>query len=143
MSPCPQQAVVEMFDHADYMKSLEAEAREKRRLSAANLQEIVRAEPDMKILTGRQEWDKLLSYLQAVKISCETQLKAAEDRVLSPSLWKNEDIVSAKMDVIRLRERIGVLDLVMTLPKEIIGVGEVAKEKLDELNGRNRWDDAT
>jgi len=114
------------FDRNDFDKREKKETVKDRPL----LEEIVRAAPKMELLTGSEEWDSFLTYLQAALDMTLDQLEYNNTLMLDPNSWDNESLMKTKMNLLRLREKKEVLEFVMTMPKELIQTGEIARNQL-------------
>lgn len=116
------------FDRNDFEKSLKKTPAVNRPL----LEEIVRSAPKMEVLTGSEEWDNYLTYLQTALDMTIGQLEYTNNLMLDPNSWDNESLMKTKMNLLRLREKKEVLEFVMQMPKELIETGEIAKNQLLE-----------
>lgn len=117
------------FDRDDFEKSLKEK---KPSVSQPLLEEIVRSAPKMELLTGSEEWDQYLTYLQSALDMTIGQLEYTNNLMLDPNSWDNESLMKTKMNLLRLREKKEVLEFVMQMPKELIETGEIAKNQLLE-----------
>lgn len=115
------------FDRSDF-----EERKKKKPINKPLLEEIVRAAPKMELLTGSDSWDQYLTYLQAALDLTNEQLEYNNILMLDPNSWDNESLMRTKMNLLRLREKKEVLEFVMTMPKELIETGEIAKNQLIE-----------
>lgn len=115
------------FDRSDFEKT-----KKKKPINKPLLEEIVRAAPKMELLTNSEPWDQYLTYLQAALDLTNDQLEYNNKLMLDPNSWDNESLMRTKMNLLRLREKKEVLEFVMTMPKELIETGEIAKNQLIE-----------
>ena len=88
--------------------------------------ETVRAAPQMELLTGSEEWDKYLSYIQPLLENAKIQKENITQQLLNPSLFDAEKIFQLKSEHLRMTERIEVIETLMTFPKQIIEYGKVS-----------------
>ncbi len=93
----------------------------------------VRAAADAQVLTGSQEWNQYLTYLQGLLETSNDQIAGLKEKLLSPDLFDHQQIIKLKSQLIRFEERSEVLRFTMSLPKDIIEHGKVARKKLKEL----------
>jgi len=90
----------------------------------------VRAAVSAENLTGTEEWDLFLSYLQKILESSKEQENQFEGRLMSPELFDPEKMSYYKSQVLKFKERTEVLEFVMGFPKQIMDAGEVSKKYL-------------
>lgn len=87
--------------------------------------EMVRAAPQMQVLTNSLEWDKYLSYLEPVAVQAEQTAKDIQNQLVSPTLFDAEKIFYLKSEFIRMTERAEVIRTLISIPKEIIAFGKI------------------
>jgi hypothetical protein len=87
--------------------------------------EAVRAAPQMEVLTNSEEWNKYLSYVQPILESAKEQKTSITQQLLNPTLFDAEKMAQLKSEIIRMTERIEVIETLMTFPKQIIEYGKV------------------
>jgi len=122
-----------MYDRADWEALKKAKQKGKPE-PIQTVTQILRAAPPMEILTNSEEWDKFLSYLQPLVERSEQESAYLKDKLTDPTIIKHEELVFLKLAYTRQTERTEVLKLVMSLPKEIIKLGELSKKTLKNLD---------
>lgn len=93
------------------------------------LETIRQAAVQANLLTGDRNWDRFLSYLQAMVEKYEQLMVAARDRILVDAV-DAEEIRHLRLQVARASEAITVLKAVMAAPKVLVEHGEKATEIL-------------
>ncbi len=84
-------------------------------------------------LTADPSWDIFLSYLQDM---LEKATKARDGIMLElarPDLVNPDAVLQRRIGVIRLNERIDLLNFIIAMPKDIKKTGTLAAEQLKEL----------
>ena len=109
--------------------SLEA-VKEKGRTLQAIQQAAVKAE----ILTGDENWDTFLSYLQATTKNAAEARDRYMNEIASPLLVDGNEMRLKQIAIIRLNERIATLQAVMNIPKELKEGGKEASKNLEKLS---------
>jgi hypothetical protein len=132
MKPCSKKgaSVFSKKDFDDLNKTKKTNLKHHDRVT---LEEITRAAPQMEVLTGSEEWDKYLTYLQALLETIKYNIEQAQHTMLDPFSWNTETLTKCKMDLLKLEDRKDLLEFVMKLPKELIETGEIAKHQLYEV----------
>lgn len=77
-------------------------------------------------LTGREEWDHFLRYLEARIQVCEAAIVDAKDKLASPMLVEQTAILQQKMALAGLEASRRTLEEVIALPKWLVEQGERA-----------------
>lgn len=119
-----------MFDRDDWNKRLDEKKKEKLQSEENSNKFALRTSVEMTRLTGSEEWDKYLTYLQGLLETSNVRIGELEEKILSPEIFGHDDMIKLKSQIIQFRERSTVLEFVMSFPKEIIEYGKVAKKKL-------------
>lgn len=122
-----------MFSKDDYDEFAKSKKTNLKHRDRVNLEEIQRAAPQMELLTGTEEWDKYLTYLQSLLESIELNIEHSKAVMLNPHSWNTEDLIREKMNLLKFEDRKDLLEFVMGLPKELIETGEIAKQALYDL----------
>lgn len=120
------------------MKAERAELEEifKKNTKETNVQQIRLAEQaavDKKKLTGDPKWDIFLQELQAKIEEAQKALVNFSAQLESPELTDPNEVQRIRNCVFICNERIGSLNMVINLPKEIIETGKVASTQLEAL----------
>src|SRR5258708_7966223 len=101
--------------------------------SPANLDVIAREAVRMKALTGDENWDYFLSYIEAALRASETQLNIETAKLRSPYLVNDEAIRALKAQITFIEARIHTLKEVLMLPKYLKEHGEAAKAQIADM----------
>jgi len=109
-----------VFSKSDYEKLV----KKKPKAEVVSM-ETLRAAPQMELLTNSEEWDKYLSYIQPLLEKAKLDKENITQKLLSPLLFDAEKMAQLKSEIIRMTERIEVLEVIMTFPKQIIEYGKV------------------
>jgi hypothetical protein len=97
------------------------------------LQAVQQAAVKAEILTGDENWDIFLSYLQATTINAAEARDRYMNEIASPLLVDGNEMRLKQIAIIRLNERIATLQAVMNIPKELKEGGEQASKVLEKL----------
>jgi len=119
-----------VFDQNDWNELKKKKKQEKEKQTDKAQEFLARTAVDMEYLTGNEQWDKYLTYLQGILNKAQSAKMDLEDQLLSPELVNHEHIIKIKAQIARYQERVDVLMFVMTFPKDIIEHGKVANKKL-------------
>lgn len=119
-----------MYSREDWL-----ELNEKNRKKALNgerpyMEYLVQAQVKMSYLTGVQEWDTFLSYLQSALDALQIKQSGLRNALCSPSLVDTNSIMEVKLDLAEVTGQINLLEGVLALPKDIMESGEKAKALL-------------
>jgi len=123
-----------MFNRGDYEKLVSERKGVVKPADRAKLEDIARAAPEMTVLTGTTEWDKYLTYLQAMLEYIERKIEYTRKSLLDPNVWGIEELTVIKMDLLKFEDRKELLEFVMELPQELVESGKIAKQTLYDLN---------
>lgn len=93
----------------------------------------VREAVRIEALTGDENWDFFLTYLEAAARAAEAQLIAEDAKLRSPYLVNDEAIRALKAQITRIEERIATLKDVMRLPKFLKERGDLARAQIADL----------
>lgn len=99
---------------------------------AANLEVIAREALRAEAVTGDENWDHFLSYIEAAIKAAETQLQHEDAKLRSPYLVNDEAIRVLKAQITALTTRVATLREVIMLPKYLKEHGERAREFLEQ-----------
>ena len=97
------------------------------------LQAIQQAAVKAEILTGDENWDNFLSYLQATTRNAAEARDRYMNEIASPLLVDGNEMRLKQIAIIRLNERIATLQAVMNIPKELKEGGKEASKDLEKL----------
>jgi hypothetical protein len=95
-----------------------------------HMEYLVQAQVKMSYLTGVQEWDIFLSYLQSALDTLKLIQAEKRNALCSPSLVDTNSIMEVKLDLAEVTGQINLLEGVLALPKDIMESGERAKALL-------------
>ncbi len=123
-----------MFNRGDYEELVRERKGVVKPADRAKLEDIARAAPEMTVLTGTAEWDKYLTYLQAMLEYIEGKIEYTRKSLLDPNVWGIEELTVIKMDLLKFEDRKELLEFVMELPQELVESGKIAKQTLYDLN---------
>ncbi len=85
-------------------------------------------------LTGMDHWDTFLSYLQVVLEASEGHKLDALEMLGHPNNVDHSTMLRAKIALAECESRIGILRAVMSLPKDLIEMGNDAKSILERID---------
>lgn len=122
-----------MPDIEDYRELVGRKKKEKINGERWNLQFLAQAQVRQNNLTGNPDFDRFLSYIQATVESLQEKSKSYEAMLCDPMLVNHDRIMEIKIAKTGVDNMIGALVAVMELPRQIMEVGEQAKEKLKSL----------
>ena len=97
------------------------------------LQMLARAEVNSRALTGDPLWDTFLSYLQAAVEQTEAQRDTFTATISDPKVVNGDQIMMAKTGLAECTGRLEAWNAVISLPKDLIEMGQEAKTLLDRL----------
>lgn len=109
------------YSRFDYEKLV----KKQKKAEVVNL-EVKRAAPQMEVLTNSEEWNKYLSFIQPLLEQAKEHLNEISQNLLNPSLFEAEKIFQLKSEHIKMTERVHVLEVLMSFPKQIIEYGKVS-----------------
>ncbi len=98
------------------------------------LQMLARAEVNSRMLTGEPLWDTFLSYLQAAVEQTEGQNAAFAATIADPRIVDGDMIMEAKTGLAECQGRIKAWNAVISLPKDLIEMGQEAKTLLGRID---------
>ncbi len=99
------------------------------------LQMLARAGVNSRALTGDPLWDTFLSYLQAAVEQTEAQRDTFTATISDPKVVNGDQIMMAKTGLAECTGRLEAWNAVISLPKDLIEMGQEAKTLLDRLPG--------
>lgn len=117
------------FDKEDYEKTRSKAPKDDRQTLTMLHQRALKAE----LLTGDSAWDTYLSFIQDAIAKNTEQRDAFVAQLANPYLVNADKIAQVRINVIRLNERVEMLNTVIALPSEIKRIGALAAEKLKAL----------
>lgn len=83
------------------------------------------AAPVMEALTKDANWNRYLTMLQGVAERASAQAESAARKLTDPALWKHEEMLKLKADVLVGEAIVQTLQLAIGLPKAIMeGAGD-------------------
>lgn len=85
------------------------------------------------LLTGNEHWDRYLSYLQAAVEETERQREGFQAIVNDAKTVDHGQLLVAKLAMAECRARIEAWKVAMSLPRDLIAMGEQAKDLLERL----------
>jgi hypothetical protein len=86
------------------------------------------------LMTGDPHWDQFLTYLQAaVEANCAQRDSFLND-LLNPLLVNADEVAKRRIAIIRLAERIDVLQFVLSMPAHLKRAGDLAAMKLRDIS---------
>jgi hypothetical protein len=98
---------------------------------------IASASPVMQGVTGDQNWDRYLSYLQGFIDRTRNQVSIAQTKMADPGVWEHKDLLKLKADILVGEAMVQALTLAITLPKAIMEGSEEAKKLIDDFEKRH------
>lgn len=122
-----------MLDREDWLDFQKRKQKDKANGETFPLEFLAQAQVRMEHLTGNQDWDRFLSYLEGHNTRLKEGRDHLRDVLCSPELVDQGEIMQAKTALARVGGMIDMLEAVLQLPKDIIETGEKAKEKLSSL----------
>ena len=119
------------FDRAQFQAALAQRAGER----TGNLMPMLRVAaavgPVMqRLLTGTDAWDRYLSHLQGYIDQALQAKAAAQAKLADPAVWRGNDLMKLKSDVIVADAMIEAWTLAMNLPRALIEGGELARAQI-------------
>lgn len=118
----------------EYMESLN---KKKPNGETHHFKMIQQAAVKAELLTGVDHWDTFLSYLQAVLEVSEGHRLDAQEILCHPNNVDHSTMLRAKIALAECESRIGILRAVMSLPKDLIEMGNDAKSILERVDKAN------
>ncbi len=105
---------------------------EKIKQNTFEIQGMMQTAQDMELLTNDPLWDKYVSFLASVLDTAKTAAQRAQQDLADPTRVNADEIMAVKMVLVRLNERISVLETVIQIPGMLVKEGAVAKEVFKE-----------
>lgn len=87
----------------------------------------------LEAVTGDEDWDHFLAYLEAALRATTRQREAAQTALLDPRMVNNDAIHACKLSIAALEARIGTLKEIITLPKFLKEQAGLARGQIAEL----------
>lgn len=84
-------------------------------------------------LTQVREWDLFLSYVQAGMNACDVECEKLRRRISDPMVVQTEEIMRLKVLLEGWEQRRNAFQAVISLPKDLIEMGQEAKSLLERL----------
>lgn len=100
------------------------------------LEPLARAALSAEAVTGSEDWDLLLSMLEAERAKADAAADAAARQIMDPSLIDHDLMMALKVQALLFRARADTLKAVIDLPAALKRDGAAAKLKLEGLNGQ-------
>ena len=93
-----------------------------------------------KQLTGNPGWDMYLTYLQTAVDGYKKEKTSAVEKLISPAIVNQDEIMAAKSIVQTCSATIAALEAAMSLPVDLIKIGEKAKSISSRINRKEDTD---
>ena len=122
-----------MLTYDEHMQRVEKTKNDSLASHRPQLEMLRQASVSAESLTGNPHWDIFLQYLAAAIEDTEGQKKGFSDALADPSVVDTNDIMKAKLSLAECNGRIDAWKFVLSLPKDIIGMGTQAKELLGRM----------
>ena len=117
-----------------------ARKREKTEGYRPQLEMLRQAAVPAEALTGDQNWDIHLRYVQAAIEDTEGQREAFQAILNDPRTVNSDELMAAKIAMVECGGRIEAFKACLSLPSDLMAMGEQAKELLERMpkieNGR-------
>jgi hypothetical protein len=123
------------FDKSDFDDLARQRAAERTTSRLPQLLSIAAAAPKMDALTRDANWDHYLGYLTGIREKLETARAQAQERMGSPSLVNQDEIMQQKLIMLINDAQIQAIDLAIGLPKALLESAKSAMalvEKFEE-----------
>jgi|TARA_Y100000310_G_scaffold153951_1_gene153512 hypothetical protein len=128
------------FDRQDWQDSLAAKRKERDDKALANIQREIqmtaKAAVDAEALTGDPHWDVFLQYIQAAIDGAvlERDGLAATHILDVDASWDDESIRHARARMLCCKERIRVLEAILTIPADLKSKAEEVLSLVERLD---------
>lgn len=120
-------------DREDFNQLLERLRGEAARGNRDTLRMLSQAAVSAAHLTSDPAWDIFLAYLQDMLEKATKARDGIMAELIRPELVNADAIMQRRVAVIRLNERIDLLNHIIAMPREIKAQGAIADERLNEL----------
>lgn len=118
-----------MRDKQDYQALLDEKLHKKMEGNKDTFIEFIRADLDLNYITASSEWNTYLEFLQGMKNTMEETHKVLKEDYETGYDLSDQTLRENKIQIILNRERLELLELVMSLPK-LVGDSARAAKKL-------------
>lgn len=88
----------------------------------------IRAAVHAENLTSNEIWNQFLGYLQGGLEECRKRLETYRDRLLSPYVVDQQEILLIKIAIADLEGQTKAVEWIIELPKSILETGEIARK---------------
>lgn len=100
------------------------------------LEPLARAALSAEVVTNSEDWNLMLSMLEAERQKADMAADAAGRQIMDPSLIDHDLMMALKIQALLFRARAETLKAVIELPAALKRDGAAAKLKLEGLNGQ-------
>ena len=121
-----------MADRAEWEVSQKRRRTENVQREARHLRQVAQAEAPMTVLTGVREWDLYLQVVQAMIVRTEASAKEAAARLEAPEVLDHDQMMVAKIELLKLRQAVVTMTELRDLPQMLIERGRAAKKLLKD-----------
>ena len=125
------------FDRSEFKATVEESSRRKQVEFLPMAKIIASAAPVMQGVTGDQNWDRYLSYLQGFIDRTQNQVTIAQSKMNDPGVWEHKDLLKLKADILVGEAMVQALTLAITLPKAIMEGSAEANKLIDDFEKRH------
>ncbi len=125
-----------MKDKQDYLNLVDEKLHKKMDAKKETFIEFVRAELDLCHLTASSEWNTYLEFLQGMKNTMEETHKVLKEDYETGYDLSDQTLRENKIQIILNRERLELLELVMSLPKLVGDSARAAKKLIKKYETR-------
>ncbi len=120
-------------DYDEWKKKVDAGKAERAAEHRPQLEMLAQAEVKAGLLTGDQNFDIFLSYLQAALEVTEAQRDGFAAVIADPATVAHDRIMAAKICLAECKGRAEAFEAVISLPKDIMEMGAEAKTLLERM----------
>lgn len=119
----------------EYLKKAKIPEKRAERLRAQvpAFDQAIRADLEMGSITGDEDWDRYLSYVQAIRNHYEDRRIAAISAISSPIVATVDDVMRQKSQLSMTIGAVNALDAVLQIPAMLKQDAEKAKELLTQI----------
>lgn len=121
------------IDHKDFVRLQEKRAKDKQAQNVTSLRVVEREAVDAEHLTTDPYWNKFLTYLEAARKRLMVLRDQAQGFMDDPRITSPDLLMQAKINFLMAKAQIDLLDAIVTMPKELITAGAMARDALEKF----------
>lgn len=124
-----------MYDRSEFIETMGKRKAEENEARVPQLMQIKAAGVSASLLTRMPEWDKFLSYLQAVRDPIQETWESLGEELDNPEIMDPIDVAEKRTKRMMMAANLELLDSIMRLPADLMEGGEQADKIMESFLG--------